>query len=1070
MDNSDNLSVWNGWEFTKENSDGKQGHNGRNKNRTEQRIVNEKKFLALLDTLVPGCKAGGVNLIFAEDTLKSAQDFISNIAAQRRAAKHLKNFLRAALVRGKQELGWQGDIPALDIPLINSSNPHTPESFIDLNKLRNTITQFEKTLTKDWSTTLNEQSITKLSWGRFIFSAVVIGGLLDRKALLQLPFAKPHLRSCKGYVWIDLFTSDYNDNVAAQRGVRRWFLDPVSLSLFVNLPDLSSKTLSDSTELSSWIEEALYGFLYYLSDKTSKTPPSKAVLKKTLNSWFNGVEAYYNLILPPYLTSYCAGQVPSSAWPEAVWLRILLNKKQPDEPLCADVDLDAELEIQGVQRNTYLALQQSAEQTTKRYQEIKKALYRGKNDVKEPAIGTVQKKLKELIEPSYAANTLLGCLLEWISTRISRDKIKRSSAYQILTSIGTDLLSRIDDRNLSILEADDFYAIYKDILENTSPASANSKNAVQRSKLAQLLSFHSFAVAKLEFPPLSLKLTNQDFFVLPDANILTENEYQLIYKALKSHADKHDAHIQLIMLILGYRCGLRISEVQHLKLQDIQYRWMHEIYSDLDIDIKTALSDTACTLLVRANAYNKLKTNNSQRWLPLNSLLSQEERIELLMFHQIQRRKIGINKPDALLFSETADNDKPVDFTNLQSQLHKIFRELTGSPKLRFHHLRHSFLTYSLQASNTQLEPLLLSSHLLPSENPEKRVSATRKSLFEISTFAGHANPAVTLNHYIHNLDCIIRNKLWLHSFEHRSTGFDSEKAFMATFNTAKNIELLLDLEPDNLRQKISRHGDLLTALAKDFKISDCSKRNGWVDYSPIDIDKIYSKKIGLDDLNFDQWCGFLQSWSKQKTINDLTLEYYLDHNLVQEQVKLVYGLFSSSTRFLTSRLVRRNKSTANTHEFVLRPPHTITELDIARHCFDKCLIRLQSVSAVKQDSAKVALQYFFENFRRSDSIIRARFDSKNISRLKTLEHLLAYVLPKDITRVETTKNPAGHREFNLGTIKILSDKNASDGAHFGLIVAYVVFVLRTLRTDKQAANENHSSDALNNEKRISEP
>ena len=47
--------------------------------------------------------------------------------------------------------------------------------------------------------------------------------------------------------------------------------------------------------------------------------------------------------------------------------------------------------------NMFKELNLSAEQTTKRYQEIKKALYRGKNDVKEPAIGTVQKKLKELM-------------------------------------------------------------------------------------------------------------------------------------------------------------------------------------------------------------------------------------------------------------------------------------------------------------------------------------------------------------------------------------------------------------------------------------------------------------------------------------------------------------------------------------------------------------------------------------------------------------------------------------------------------------------------------------------------
>lgn len=1069
MDNLDTALIWEGWVFTKKSSDGVQGSSGRSKNRAEQRIANETKFLTLLDNLSPGCKAGKTDLIITDETLENAQNFIDDIAAQRRAAKYLKRFLRAGLVRGKKELGWQVDIPALDIPLISSSNPHSPESFLDLSNLRNTIAPFEKTLTKDWSSELDKQSIKKLSWGRFIFSAVVLGGLLDRKALLQLPFARPHLRHCNGYVWIDLFTSKYGDNVAAPRGVRRWFLDPVSLSLFVNLPAPSNQILSDSTELRTWMDEALYGFLYYLSHKTSKQPSSIAARTKTINSWFNGVDAYYNLILPPYLASYCTGQVLSSAWPEATWLRVLLNKKQPEKPLSVDTDVDAILEARGVQKNTYSTAQQSADQTRRLYQEIKKALYRGKNDGGEPSIGSVQKKLKELTEPSYAANALLGCLLEWISTRISRDKIRRSSAYQMLTSIGTDLLARIDGKDLFILEADDFYAIYEDILESTSPASSNSKNTVQRSKLAQLLSFHAFAVAKLELPPLSLKLSNQDFFALPDANILTEQEYQLIYSALISHADKHDAHIQLIMLILGYRCGLRISEVQHLKLRDIQYRWMHETYNDPEIGIKTALSDTACTLLVRANSYNNLKTSNSQRWLPLNSLLSQRERQELLIFHQIQRRKIGINKPDAFLFSERANNDKPLDFTRLQSQLHQIFRELTGSPKLRFHHLRHSLLTCSLQASNTQPEPLSLPAHLLPPEHSEARTPATRKSLFEISTLAGHANPAVTLNHYIHNLDCIVRNKLWLHSFEHRTTGFESVKGFMSTFKTAQNIERLLDLEPENLRQKISRHGGLLAALAKDLEIEDCSKQNGWTDYAPVDIDEIYLNKIGLDDLSFDQWYGFLQNWSTQKEIDDLTSEYYLDHNLVQEQLKIVYGIFSSTTRFQTSRLVRRNKSTADTHEFVLRPPHTLTELGIARSCFEKCIRRLQS--SAKKDDTETALQYFFENFRRSDSTIRARFDSKNISRLNALKDLLVYVLPKEATRFEITKNPTGHREFNLGTVKILGGKNASDGAHFGLIMAYVVHVLHESRIDKhQTANAECSSGVHAKEKITPEP
>lgn len=1023
------VRYWPGWPFIKA-QDGALGHNRRRRQQAENQLNQQEKLLQLLDARAPGCALGAENIQISNLTIDEVNAWIDEQDSANRATTHLRRFLRAGLANGAQELGWQVALPPTEMTIISEKNPITPDGFIQLAQLRKQIKAFEERLVNP----PNNPSVS-LTYGQLLFSATVFGGLADPKAMLQLPYAKNKICYHQEYVWVDLFTDDYPKHTHAERGLRRWFPDPVSLILLIRLPELP-QGYEDKNKLRRWLNQALAQFICsLLGDVLGRaTYKEQQVL---IRHWRATVGVYHHTILPPYLVRHCTGESSSTAWPEFVWLRVLqqqaLIKSPADE--CAELTIDEPDPI-----ITPVALTINDSKKNLIFTGVRAALYKS-SQTTEPSLKTLLERLGKLKAEAALASPLLYCLIDWVKKRLRKKEIRRSTAYQQLTSIGKSLLSTFDETDLPTLAAEDFQAGYETMLENTP-------SAITRQNKADLLRrFHAHASNILQLAPIKLSYADEDFFALPDANIITETEYQLLYQFLKSQKNTSlIAHAQLIVLILGYRCGLRISEVRHLQLVDLQYPGMLKIFSS---EQSEHLGRYAATLLIRGDQFNKLKSSSSRRQLPLNILMSSQERIELLSYHQAQRVKVGKRKVSGkFIFSE--DNGKtPMDFTELQRSLHEQMRQLTGDPDLRFHHLRHSFASHALQASHGLTEPLQLPAHW----KGHMLQGTSRKHLHQISNYVGHSSGSVTLQHYTHNLDCIVRDLLWPHSFDHKKTGHGELQRYRGSLDVALCVQSLLDISADNLRQHNRQYGGkILGWLPQRLKLQPASDPKHWQSYSE-NLARLRAgtsnKLRDLRSLKFENWCDFLERWSQSQTGDELIEMYKLDEASTRLQISELKKLFLTSTRFKNSRLKQPRKifktpATASSHYFVVRPPRYKLERDIAAETYKNSVRLLQSTQ--NRELAKTALKYFYDNYRHWDKSVICRHDSSNLPKLQALEQFLERVLPNDKVNVQQERNPADHRYPMIGKLQIVTvDKQKPrDGAVFGLLLAYFGVVLET--------------------------
>lgn len=1027
--------VWTGWPFVKVIDGAGFGYVGRRKKHADYQLSQQKKLLEILAAKVPGCKTGAAGLDIPNTVLDEVNEWIDIQDSANRATTHLRRFLRDGLAKGLQELNWRVELPPTEMMFISEQNPITPNDLIRLAKLRKQIAAFEEQLQRPV-----QNSSVSMRYGQMLFSAIVFGGLTDPKAMLQLPYVNNKIRYYEDYVWVDLFTPDYPKHAHAQRGLRRWFPDPISLILLTRLPKVPDE-YSDKSKLRNWLNLALLRFIYSLSAEVVNRAESRKA-RALINSWRSTVNAYQHLILPPYIARYCAGGVDSTAWPEQVWLRILVQQAVIAEPVvntseksltCAPVK-PAQLNIDDSKKHAL-------------YRSVRAALHKD-STTREPSMKSVKERLLNLKLEAQSISPLLYCLIDWVTQRFQNKEIKRSTAYQQLTSIGRDLLSSFDEQQLLGLTAEDFHSAYESILERAT-------SAITRQNKADLLRrFHAHAVETLGVAPVKLKNVDEGFFALPDANVLTEAEYQMLYQFLDSQKSISPvAHAQLIVFILGYRCGLRISEVQYIQLVELQYPWMQKI---LPMDKKDRLHNCAATLLVRDDAFKKLKSVSSQRQLPLNLLMSDKERFMLLNYHQAQCKKIGSRKvKNKYLFSEDSVNAVPMNFMDLQRGLHELMRQLSGDTQLRFHHLRHSFASHALQAVQKSVAPLQLPRHWQGS----MLQGVSRKFLHQISDYVGHNNAGVTLHHYTHNLDCLVRDLLWPHSFSHRKTGYREIQRYTSTVDIALCVQHLLDISADNLRQHNRQSNrTILGWLPQRLKLKPAVELAQWQPYStnlPKLVSGAQSNLRDLRDLNFDDWCGFLESWSQGKSGEELIKAHYLSEAATREQIKKLSHILVTRTRFDNSQIKTSRKldnlnkgkekdAPLSTHYFVIRPPRYNLEKAIARECYNGSIRLLQSTQ--HSEIAKTALQYFYDNYRHWNKYVVCRYDSEGLHGLNALQQLLDKVLPKDKVTVNQQRNSASHRYPMMGKLQIitLDKKKPRYGAVFGLLVAYLLIRLET--------------------------
>lgn len=311
------------------------------------------------------------------------------------------------------------------------------------------------------------------------------------------------------------------------------------------------------------------------------------------------------------------------------------------------------------------------------------------------------------------------------------------------------------------LTVENIETLYTKVLENV--VEGDDPRPLRRKVAHALHEFQEFLVRKLGAAPIhDREILGSNRGLLPvDAKVLTLEQYSAARRYIRRQSHhEYDAslrHAAEAMLILGFRCGTRRMEAYGLELSDLTER-------------------TSPWLLVRPTEARQLKTDNAKRQLPLLCLMPEDELEVLYSWKQTRiQDDLDGSKACRALFAAPARNENgvavetPLPVQKLIALLHEAIRHATGDPTLHFHHLRHSFSTWTflrLMLSDLPRIPDLFPH--LPETTTWLRDARifrqqlygtphpTRRHAMAVASLLGHCGPSVSMEHYIHCMDWLL--------------------------------------------------------------------------------------------------------------------------------------------------------------------------------------------------------------------------------------------------------------------------------------------------------------------------
>ena len=246
-----------------------------------------------------------------------------------------------------------------------------------------------------------------------------------------------------------------------------------------------------------------------------------------------------------------------------------------------------------------------------------------------------------------------------------------------------------------------------------------------------------------------------------DVNLLAPDEYAQVLDRIDQDFELRKSPQRLkivrLLVILGYRCGLRRLEALHMKMRDLLFANMDDPAGDVE-------------LLIRPSESHRLKSNHARRRLPLHILLDPEELAELKAWHS-ERTCQHLVQPSNYLFGlrehgEVAAVLPQTIFHTIHAILREVTRTGNSTHPMHFHHLRHGFCTFSFL--RLMLDDLADSSQALSAfpwlaklvqqpiaERLYRHRFPTRKHAYLIAGFMGHGSPSTSMI-YTHCLSWLL--------------------------------------------------------------------------------------------------------------------------------------------------------------------------------------------------------------------------------------------------------------------------------------------------------------------------
>jgi integrase len=618
------------------------------------------------------------------------------------------------------------------IVLHEESAPVTPIGFEELANLRHWMEGFwsdiESPQNRD---NINEQ---KLDAGRLIVSFIVFGGVHSKTKLRSLIDAIPNgVCRLDSLTWMDIETN---------QGLWRWHPDPVSMLLLQRW----YRTYGIDqwpTGVNTDVARLAFNYLRFLKMLKSKDKKSSLVLRRLMDASVT-VDA---TLLEGAFHNIQRSLGATVSLPADSWARLMTKKVPPLRPEVLDE----------AKTRPIADLRRLTGQCDSDVFAGVRAIRRVLNEASRTSeLGERDKTYQDLhvIADDESWAPIIRVLASWMAhlRRYGGRRQKRlaiSSIKSYFSTIANPLAWELAGRNdLNALGEAEWQEVYDRLLAGASPG----KQLASRANRAGW--FHEYLVEQFGMPEVEIEGATVDGKV--DADLLTPAEYVRTQKILEqSEASQRLIKIRQLVLTLGFRCGLRRTEVLKILVKDLQ-----------------GLIASTCKrpeLLTRSNKFAGQKSSSGTRRLPLWALLSKSELTQFREWYQYRLREPGTHENDLLFCAPQRGNELIPQF-ELFTPIQEAMRVASGTDSLRFHHLRHSCVSLiGLRLFERQPGELLKEDwakdddgnmviphwgyDIFAIANRSAEWAPTRKKLWFLALITGHASPGQTLASYSHLLD-----------------------------------------------------------------------------------------------------------------------------------------------------------------------------------------------------------------------------------------------------------------------------------------------------------------------------
>ncbi|MCW3172899.1 tyrosine-type recombinase/integrase [Shewanella subflava] len=487
---------------------------------------------------------------------------------------------------------------------------------------------------------------------------------------------------------------------------------------------------------------------------------------------------------------------------------------------------------------------------------------------------SLSKRLENFVS-GYDLSTEQEVLIKWFIDKLKTCKPSTIRTYH--STLSRKWLYQTEGINLEDAEEQDFQDLYNELIELTYYQKQKTKLA------ARLSDFHAFAVQEYDFPLLLEPISNDSQHKShTNAGFVDET----LFKALLDAADQIidlDFKNKLVIksiLIISYRCGLRISETLKLRFIDIE-------------------NSQEGWLKVRENKFGNNKSSSSLRKVPLYILLLEHE-IKIVTASLNMSRQDNINGTEnRLAFTIGQDKNQPIDRFLISNFTSTALRAISGLEHLVFHHLRHSAVSRLQFMFELGAEDCANYSEIVPytAKQIDKITyiitgKTLRNKYYAIAAFDGHSSPETCFNHYFHFCDLILycnllKMRLDLTQKQLVNLGLGSRR-HLRQFAQSKN------------KNECWRIDSFLDYTTKKLKITPIQAPDT---KAPLSVSSESPKSPPKPIINIETCYSILAQIERGIDPIELAFKYHIEPNIIDKWCSNAKALMSIKTRYGSSRL-----------------------------------------------------------------------------------------------------------------------------------------------------------------------